>query len=100
MAESSAACTFTRKHMNSKLLLRGILLLMVGMGCAMAEAQIPNTPAGQTLRVWLDAFNSGDRGRMENFVKTVDPAWNLDGMISYRRSTGGFSLLSIERSEP
>jgi len=86
--------------MNSKLLLRGILLLMVGMGCAMAEAQIPNTPAGQTLRVWLDVFNSGDRGRMENFVRTVDPAWNLDGMISFRRSTGGFRLLSIERSEP
>jgi hypothetical protein len=50
--------------------------------------------------MWLDAFNSGDRARMGNFVKTVDPGWNLDGMISFRASTGGFKLLSIEHSAP
>jgi len=66
----------------------------------MAQTRIPNTPAGQMLRVWLDAFNSGDRARMENFVTTVDPGWNLDRMSSFRASTGGFDLLSIERSEP
>ncbi len=64
------------------------------------QTRTPSTPAGETLRAWLDAFNSGDRVRMENFVKTVDPAWNLDGMVSFRRSTGDFDLLSIKRSEP
>jgi len=83
-----------------KLLLRCILLLFVGMACAVAQPRIPNTPAGQTLSVWLDAFNSGDRARMESFVKAVDPEWNLDGMTSFRRSTGGFDLLSIVRSDP
>jgi Peptidase family S41/N-terminal domain of Peptidase_S41 in eukaryotic IRBP len=82
-----------------KLLLKGILLLLVGMECAAAQPRIPNTPAGQTLSVWLDAFNSGDRARMENFVKTVDPGWNLDGMSAFRKSTGGFNLLSIVRSD-
>lgn len=86
--------------MNAKLLFRGMLLLMVGVGCAVAQTRIPSTPAGETLRAWLDAFNSGDRARMEDFVKTVDPAWSLDGMTSFRSSTGGFDLLSIERSEP
>jgi hypothetical protein len=86
--------------MNVKVLLRGMLLLALGMGCAMAQTRIPNTPAGRALGVWLGAFNSGDRGRMENFVRTEDPGWNLDAMISFRTATGGFNLLSIERSEP
>lgn len=86
--------------MNASSLGRGILLLFVGVGCAMAQTRIPSTPGGETLRAWLDAFNSGDRVRMETFVKTVDPAWNLGGMVSFRRSTGGFDLLSIKRSKP
>lgn len=86
--------------MNAQLLLRGVLLLMVGMGCAMAQPRIPDTPAGQTLGAWVDAFNSGDRTRMENFVRTENPGANLEGMISFRGSSGGFDLLSIERSEP
>jgi retinol-binding protein 3 len=95
MAESSE---FGRKNM--KLLLTAIVLLFVGMGCAMAQPRIPNTPAGHTLRAWLDAFNSGNRARIENYVKTFGPGQNPDGIISARRSTGGLDLLAIERSEP
>lgn len=28
---------------------------------------IPNTPAGHALASWLDAFNSGNRARIESF---------------------------------
>jgi retinol-binding protein 3 len=86
--------------MNNRSVLSTIALLMVGLGRAIAQPRIPDTPAGHTLGMWLDAFNSGDRARMGNFVKTVDPGWNLDGMISFRASTGGFKLLSIEHSAP
>lgn len=95
MAKSSAL-----GRRNMKLLLRGILLLFLGTGCAMAQPQIPNTPAGHTLQTWLGAFNSGNRPRMEKYIATVDPHQNLNGMISFRGSTGGFDLLAVVRSEP
>jgi hypothetical protein len=48
----------------------------------------------------LDAFNSGDRAKIESYVKTIDPSQSVDGLISFRNQTGGFDLLSIESSEP
>jgi retinol-binding protein 3 len=83
-----------------KMLCRLFALLLVVVGCGLAQATVPDTPAGHTLQAWLDAFNSGDRARIETYVKTVDPSASVDGMISFRTQTGGFELLSIESSEP
>ena len=76
------------------------MLLLVAVSSGLAQTTIPDTPAGHTLRAWLDAFNSGDRAKIETYVKTVDPSQSVDGMISFRGQTGGFELLSIESSEP
>jgi retinol-binding protein 3 len=94
MASSSGS---SRK--NAKFVLRGILLLFVGVGSVMALPRIPNTPAGHALQTLLGAFNSGDRVRLEKYRKTVGPGF-VNGLISIREGTGGFDLLSIERSEP
>jgi retinol-binding protein 3 len=75
-------------------------LLLVGVGCGLAQMTVPDTPAGHTLQAWLDAFNSGDRARIETYVKTVDQSQSIDGMIAFRNQTGGFELLSIQSSEP
>src|SRR5246500_2893881 len=75
-------------------------LLLVGVGCGLAQVNVPDTPAGHTLQTWLDAINSGDRAKMETYVKTVDQSQSVDGMISFNNQTGGFELLSIESSEP
>ena len=83
-----------------KMLCRLFVLLLVAVGCGFAQPPVPSTPAGRTLQTWLDAFNSGDRARIEAYVKTVDPSENVDGMLSFRSHTGGFELLSIESSEP
>jgi hypothetical protein len=64
------------------------------------QPAIPDTPAGHTLRAWLVAFNSGDRARMDAWIKTFHPVESIDGMVSFRTGTGGFELLSIESSEP
>src|SRR6202035_729751 len=74
--------------------------LLLGVGCGLARVTVPDTPAGHTLQAWLNAFNSGDRARIETYVKTIDPSKSVDGMISFRNQTGGFELLSIESSEP
>src|SRR5882757_6891546 len=84
--------------MISKMLCRLFALLLVIVGCGLA--QVPDTPAGHTLQAWLDAFNSGDRAKIETYVKTMDRSQSVDGMISFRNRTGGFELLSIESSEP
>ena len=60
---------------------------------------IPDTPAGHTLAAWLDAFNSGDRARIESFLKTYAPQRDLDSAIAFRARTGGFDLIVIEESE-
>src|SRR6202050_1869323 len=83
-----------------KLLSRLLALLLVGVGCGLAQVTVPDTPAGHTLQAWLDAFNSGDSARIETYVKTVDQSESVDGMISFRNETGGFELVSIESSEP
>jgi retinol-binding protein 3 len=75
-------------------------LLWVGTGIGTAQVTIPETPAGETLRAWLDALNSNDRAKVEAYVKSIDPTQTVDGLISFRSQTGGFNLLSIESSEP
>ncbi len=83
-----------------KILPKLFALLLVEVGCGLAQVTVPDTPAGHTLQAWLDAFNSGDRARIETYVKTVDQSQSIDGMISFRNQTGGLDLLSIESSEP
>ena len=55
-----------------KLLCRSLTLLLISVGCGLAQTTVPDTPAGHTLQAWLDAFNSGDRAKIETYVKTVD----------------------------
>lgn len=83
-----------------KLVCRLAALACLGAGCLLAQTSVPDTPAGHTLQAWLDAFNSGDRAKVETYVKTVDKSESVDGMISFHNQTGGFDLLSIESSEP
>lgn len=76
------------------------LLLIFAASAASAQVSIPDTPAGQTLRAWLNAFNSGDAAVMEKYVKTIDPHESADRMMNFHDRTGGFDLLAIESSEP
>ena len=86
--------------MSAKLVCRLVALVCVGIGCGLAQTSVPDTPAGHTLQAWLDAFNSGDRAKVEAYVKMVDKSENVDGMMSFRGQTGGFELIGIESSEP
>ena len=83
-----------------KLVYRSLPLLLLGVGCGWAQTTVPDSPAGHVLQAWLDAFNSGDRAKIDAYVKTVDHSQSVDGMLSFRTQTGGFELLSIETTEP
>jgi retinol-binding protein 3 len=86
--------------MTCTLLYRSLALLLLGVGYGWAQTTVPDTPAGHTLQEWLAAFNSGDRAKIETYVKTVDHSESVDGMLSFHNQTGGFDLLSVESSEP
>lgn len=60
---------------------------------------IPDTPAGHTLQAWLDAFNSGDRDRIQAYLAKYDPAKSVDSQFNFRVQTGGFELTSIDKSD-
>ncbi len=66
---------------------------------AVAGPAIPDTPAGRVLRAWLDAFNTGDKARIESYLKVHEPGKSPDEMMQFREQTGGFELLGVDSSE-
>jgi Peptidase family S41/N-terminal domain of Peptidase_S41 in eukaryotic IRBP len=76
-----------------------VVLLLIPYG-ASAEVDIPDTPAGHTLRAFLDAFNSAEHNRIAAYVKEYDPENSADRLTSFSNQTGGFTLVSIVHSAP
>lgn len=74
------------------------VLLFASIGYA--QTTIPDAPAGRTLRAWLDAFNSGDRAKVEAYIKTFEPEQSVERLMAFHSQTGGFDLVAIESSEP
>jgi hypothetical protein len=75
-------------------------IVLIGQSVRAAEATIPDTPAGRTVSAWLDAFNSGDRTRLDDYYQKYEPSKHADDFMGFRDRVGGFELLSIEKSEP
>lgn len=78
-------------------------LLAVLLFCSIGgfgQATIPDTPAGHALSAWLEAFNSGDRARIDAYVQEHDPKNSAELLMRFRNQTGGFDLLAIRSSEP
>jgi len=78
---------------------RLLLTLLFVLAPAFPQTGIPAGPAGEVLKAWLDAFNSGDRAQLEAYCKKYDPKQTPDRMLSFRGQTGGFELLQILKSE-
>lgn len=76
----------------------GALLSLLPAIAFASAPSIPNTPAGNALRSWLAAFNSGVSARIESFDQAHAPWVTLGGMMGRRARTGGYDLLSIESS--
>jgi hypothetical protein len=96
--QSSSFKTPTKKI--TRVLLVVAASLFVAAGNGFGQTTIPDTPAGKTLRAWLDAFNSGDRAKVEAYIKAYDPEQSVERMMGFHDQTGGFDLLAIESSEP
>jgi len=64
--------------------------------------QTPATPAGEQFSAWLRAFNSADRPELERVLKRFkNPSeQEVEGVLGFRKMTGGFELRKIEESTP
>src|SRR5437879_614873 len=73
----------------------------LGLPLAGASPELPSTPAGKVLAGYLEALNSGNKDKLEAFVKAHRPDRPdaLDRMLDLRWNTGGFDLYSIESSQ-
>jgi CubicO group peptidase (beta-lactamase class C family) len=47
---------------------------------------------------WLEAFNSGDRTRIGQFLEANYPSMKLDPQMNFRERTGGFDLRALEQA--
>jgi retinol-binding protein 3 len=73
--------------------------LVLALGYASAQPAIPDTPAGNTFKTWLEAFNSGDRARLDAYYQKYEPSKSAESMMAFRTTTGGFELLAVDKSE-
>jgi D-alanyl-D-alanine carboxypeptidase len=66
------------------------------------EPEIPQTPAGRVFAAWLAAINSGDPAQYRAFdaAHPRKDAPPMEDRLAFQDSTGGFTLLRVERSEP
>lgn len=69
------------------------------MTAAETEAARKGAPFRQ-FSAWLEAFNSGDRSRLSEFLKANFPSANLDAQMNFRDRTGGLELRALEQATP
>ena len=83
-----------------KLKLFAIVLLSASLLRAAPQSQFPDTPAAHQFAAWLEAFNSGDRAKILEFLQRNNPAHagDIDGELGFRRMTGGFEFKKVEES--
>jgi len=60
------------------------------------------TPAEEQFLVWLEALNSGDRTKIEEMLTHFKDRGDrqVEGLLDFRQTTGGFDLKKIEESTP
>lgn len=87
-------------------MIRPLLLLACLCACPTLSAQptptaapATATDARQALDAWLAAFNKGDRATWEAFRQRYGSAMNIDNLLEFRDSIGGFVLVKRETAE-
>ena len=75
--------------------------LLLASACTSAQqagADTDRQPSIRQFTAWLDAFNSGDRDRYEEFLRRNFPPLlaSLDEEMRFREFTGGFDLKKLE----
>ena len=64
--------------------------------------QLPDTPAGNQAKGWLEVFNAGDVEKRRAFLQKNYPSRleRFDRETEMRRGTGGFDVVKVAESTP
>src|SRR4051812_19076663 len=78
------------------------ILVLLAAPASAGGPEIPQTPAGKVFAAWLTALNSGDPARYRAFDAAYPrkDAPPMEDRLAFQDSTGGFTLLRVEKSEP
>src|SRR6476646_11272432 len=80
-------------------------LLFFINGACVAQSQLPqlpDTPAANQAKGWLEVFNAGDVEKRREFLQKNYPSRleRFDRETEMRRGTGGFEVLKVAESTP
>jgi retinol-binding protein 3 len=92
-----------QRHGNRSSAVHAILLaflLSFTTSYGWTQMSIPNTRSGHVLRAWLDAVNSGNPAKIQEYVRSIDSTQTVDWLVSLSQHSGGFSLLSVTSKGP
>ncbi len=69
---------------------------------ATANTSIPDTTSARHFAAWLDAFNTGDKTVLLQFLTKDFPSHvgEIDAEANFRNQTGGFDLVKTEEATP
>ena len=72
-------------------------------GACVAQSQspqLPDTPAANQAKGWLEVFNAGDVEKRREFLQKNYPSRleRFDRETEMRRGTGGFDVMKVEES--
>ena len=79
-------------------------LLFINGACVAQSAlsQLPDTPAANQAKGWLEVFNAGDVEKRRAFLQKNYPSRleRFDRETEMRRGTGGFDVVKVAESTP
>jgi D-alanyl-D-alanine carboxypeptidase len=80
----------------------GLLLSLSAMSTVFAERklEIPATPAGHALAMWIGGMNSGDVAKLQAYINTYHRERKPQDYLDLRKALGALSVLKIEKNEP
>ena len=80
------------------------LLFFINGACVAQSAspQLPDTPAANQAKGWLEVFNAGDVEKRRTFLQKNYPSRleRFDRETEMRRGTGGFDVMKVAESTP
>jgi hypothetical protein len=63
-------------------------------------AEIPDTPAGRALAMWVNAVNSGDEAKLQAYIDKYHRKSTAKDYLYLHQAVGDLTLLKIEKNEP
>src|ERR1700733_11969420 len=76
------------------------MTVLVAAASLANAAEIPDTPAGHALSMWITAVNSGDAAKLQAYIDRYHRKSTPQVWLGLRQVTGDLSVLKLNKNEP